>query len=336
MAAYLVHHPYFLIFVAGVAFGGALSCVVLSVRPRRRTVSVRRRCRIVVPASLIVTVVGAGTGYINTIPERDPAGGAIVFTVAVLVTIGTVLLPRWWRLVVIVPPILTIAVTIPLWIPYPAVYLDPQATTTVTVIDDATTTAGTSQARTPRGRRPDVETTVPVALLHIRPVSRPDLLELTLAPVSDLLPPERTTPPSPVTPPAGTQPTENGGTTGKEVGDGSPGDGTPGPGPWSTPLRVPLDGAVDITLTVLRHPPELWWFPPDGLPLELTVAVAGESRTFERYASSGLALRIREILASFDAATTEDIHLRFPEDTTTYLQPGVYLIGVERVPQIIR
>jgi len=317
-----MHHPYFLIFGAGIAFGLGMSCAVLSLLPRRRTVSVRRRCRIVVPISLIVTVVGAGTGYINTLPGRGPAGGAIVFTVSALVTIGTVILPRWWRFAVLLPPVLVLAGAVPLWVPYPGRYLDPQVTTTVAVTDDTDDSSDSGD---------DNGTIVPVALMHIRPVSGEDLLEISAAPVGDLLPRQPDTGGTA----AGSSP-ENG-------SDGDPRDDTAPPGGtvtpmnlWATPLRVPFDHTVDITLTVLRYPPELWWFPPEGLPVTLTLSVDEDSRVFERYPATALSARTFAVLASIGAVTTEHLHLELPGEATTYLQPGVYVIGAGRTPQIIR
>jgi hypothetical protein len=301
MAAYLVHHPYFLIFVAGVAFGRGLSCAVLSTLPRGHTISVRRRCRIIVPISLILAVAAAGAGYINTIPGRSPVGAVILFTLTVLATAGMVLLPRWWRLAALIPPVLSIAVAVPLWIPYPRGYLDTQTTTTVTVTDDANAGVATADPEGTGGIGYREETTVPIVLVHIRSVSREDLLEITVAPVGDLLP---------VT--------------------------SPRPNLWSDPLRLPLDRSVDITLTVLRHPPELWWFPPDGIPVALTVTADGDNRVFERFATASLPTQVAAFLASLGVVTTEQFQIGLPEDTEVYQQPGVYVVGTGRTPQTIR
>lgn len=304
VVSYLSQHPFFLVSLAGVCIGVAASCVLRRRQRRRRPVVFRRRCRVVTPLVLTAAVAVTGAAFLtDAVPLlvhewRSAAILAAVFGGAACVVI---VIPGLWRLFVLVPLLVVVGIPMTFWNPTPEGKLAPlhKYVPMVALQDDAKHPADIS-----------------LALLRVRQVPDGGFLEIAMLPTTALL---------------------SAGTEAAVDSDGRAEAGTEDiplqrPEIWPVIAAAPPDATVRITVETMRTAPALWWFPPSGLPVTVTVDVEGDTELvsrgrrvpLHRYPPESIRASVFTRSVTTGLLQVESAVVRFPREGDGFLQPGLY------------
>jgi hypothetical protein len=299
VVSYLSQHPFFLISLVGVCIGVGASCVFRRRQHRRRPVVFRRRCRFVTPLVLTAAVAVTGGAFLTVAGPlllREWRSAVILAAGFTGWTFLVISTPRWWRLFPLAALIAVLGIPLALWNPIPDREFAPLRRLRPLIVSQ-------EEAQPPEG--------LSLALLRVRQVPGSDSLELAMLSTTPLL----------------TMHTEPVGTEDAPLQR---------PGIWPVVATVPLDASVRITVETVKTPAVLWWFPPSGLPLTVTVDAEGQvgpinqgtHAELRRYPPGSLRASLFTGVSTRELTYVERAVIRFPREDGGFLQPGLYLIGL--------
>ncbi|MFO8044043.1 MAG: hypothetical protein R6U25_12645 [Alkalispirochaeta sp.] len=250
--------PFFLLTLTGSAIGSALYLTFRVPRRSAHPLRTRRRRTIGIPAMLTVAVFTAGAAVLfdgSLIVEwwrwaAALAGVALGYTWVVL------LVPRWWRVPLVLLLAVPIVPAVAAWVtlPHPAEYLDLScAEPALSLREDSNSPGANSRVGDPRGGDPTI------ALVRLDPAVGDDgSMALRILPAVHLA-----------------------------------ADGTQGG--WQPTVQVGAADRVRIVVTLERYPPPLWWFPTGERVSHLSIATSEESAILRASAMGAAMVRITRL-----------------------------------------
>ncbi len=294
MAKFLTGHPFFLLTISGIFWGWAAALLIR--RKARRHGGFARRGR-----SSEYALAAAVVAVAIIMPALGGEGGAAALSrpiaagatvVGAFVVTVLFLLARWWGKVILTLLIVGVIV--------PPLFLWP---TVSSFLHSPSDEIDVRLTHLEGGDYPFHELSTGIALIRVsRGVS--DVLHVSLLPLNGELSyrPEYSDP------------------SREEV-----------PGPWPSVATIPLEGRVEFALVVTDVPPCLWWLPPAGTPLFLSVA---DRTVLFRYHPSDLRFRLLSVLRRAGAVQTRAYGAALPVGDDIFIQPGTYALEVGTGPHL--
>lgn len=268
--------PFFLLTLTGSAFGSALYFLFRTPRRSVHPLRTRRQRMIGIPATLTVAVFTAGAavlfdGALILVWWR---WAAVLAGVALGYTWIMLLVPRWWRVLVVVFLAVPIVPAVEAWVtlPHPAGFLDlPCAEPTLSLRENGDSRGADSRPGDPWSG----DSTIALVRLD-PPVGDDESMALRILPAVHLA-----------------------------------ADGTQGG--WQPTVQVGASDRVRFVVTVERYPAPLWWFPSHERVSQLSIATAEESAILRASTMGEATLRITRLDEVISSRSVELVRPNRPE-----------------------
>ncbi len=283
--------PFFLLTLTGSAIGSTLYLTFRSPRRSAHPLRARRRRAVGIPATLTLVVLTAGAAVL-----RDGAligewwrWAAVLVGVALGYTWVVLLVPRWWRVPLVLLLAVPIVPAVAAWraLPHPSKYLDlPCAEPTLSLRENGDSRTGDSRLGDSRPSDPRGGDST-IALVRLDPpVGDDQSMALRVLPAVYL------------------------------AADAAQGG-------WQPAVRVGASERVRFVVTLERYPAPLWWFPPDEWVSHLSITTSEESAILRASAMGAATLWITQLA---EVISTRSVELVRPDRPERFLQPGVYTL----------
>lgn len=275
MVGYFLRHSHLLISLAGVLLGVALSLMSRRFGNRRRPIAYRRYRRLLLPIALTASVATTAVALLvpsgrYVVAEWKPA--AVQATVWAVTTFAVLIVPSFFRVLVVLPALFVLGVSAILWKPMPIVPGLPGEITGIAVVEEEVGSPAEAV----------------IAMLRVRrslQTLEPEILVLPTAALAAA-----------------------GGTT------------------------TPVERGIDIAVELFTPPFALWWLPPRGTPLRVQIGDV----TLLRYPDGGLQARVLSLLEEHGVARRRRYTVRYPSDTSRFIQSGVLFVEMVSDPLSFR